>query len=70
MVSKYGVEITEWLLSEEGKTYRYTDEELKSIKDEYRDKIRRLESGEAPKDHKRMAVSSVFEDMGTPREVS
>lgn len=63
MLRKYGKEIVEELESKEFESKRWTTEELEAIKDEYRERIKRLERGEPPAevpDHSGLAVLDLF----------
>lgn len=69
MLRKYGKDVVDDLESREFESKRWTVEELKEIRDEYRQKIARLERGEPPETNPRLAVLDVFANMGKPRHM-
>lgn len=63
MLRKYGKDVVDDLESREFESKKWTEEELKAIKDEYRERIKRLERGEPPAevpDHSGLAVLDLF----------
>lgn len=67
MLRKFGKDVVDDLESREFDTKKWTEDELKQIKDEYRERLKRLERGEHPEevpDYSGMAVLNMFSDMG------
>ena len=69
MLRKYGEDVVNDLESREFETKRWSEEELLTIKEFYRDKIRSIERGERPTevpDYSGMEVLDMFKNMATP----
>ncbi len=70
MLRKFGKDVVDDLESREFEQKRWTVEELEDIRKYYREKIKKLERGEAPTFGPRVAVLDMFASVGKPRDVS
>ncbi len=73
MLRKYGKDVVDGLEAREFESKKWTEEELIQIKNEYRERIKRLERGEPPTevpDYTGMAVLDLFTGVDETGEVS
>jgi len=64
MVSKYGQEVVDELMSRQHETKKWSADEIKTLRSDYNEKIKRIKRGVDPREgDTRLSVSDMFEDI-------